>query len=203
SPRQSSSEPETDPFSSLTQSSREALEAGALGLGVCQGIIQSHGGEIRFRTAAGTARFEIDLPLSGAQTGDAAAPATLAHSSLTLMLVDPDLSGQRALMKALSGRGHRIVPSRQEEAADLAQRMRFDAVFWALRPNSGSLRHDASLQERVRTHIHAFVLVADAYDAELARSLEHSGQFLLARPVEDAQLDRVLQRVESLAHSRS
>ena len=42
---------------------------GAVGLGVCQGIIQSHGGEIRFRSGSGSdairmARFEIDLPIA-------------------------------------------------------------------------------------------------------------------------------------------
>ncbi len=102
-------------------------------------------------------------------------------------------------MKALSSRGHRVVPSPAEEAADLAQRMKFDGAFWGLRP--GGVR-GADYQERTRSHVPVFVLVSDVYDAEVARSLEHGGGFLIARPVEDKPLDRVLHKIAALSHSR-
>jgi CheY-like chemotaxis protein len=187
-----------DPFTSVPG------ESSALGLGVCQGIIHSHGGEIRFRSRPGSAQFEVDLPLARAATGDSAPEDTrAATSSLTLMLVDPDAAGQRQMMKVLSGRGHRVVPAGLDEAADLSQRLKFDAVFWALRPGGGtSVRHSVDSQERVREHVPGFVLVSDAYDAELARSLETGGGFLIARPIQESQLIHVLQKIELMNHSR-
>ena len=50
-------DPNADPFSSAS-----ILEGGSLGLNVCQGIIRSHGGEIRFRSRGASATFEIELP---------------------------------------------------------------------------------------------------------------------------------------------
>jgi signal transduction histidine kinase len=182
---------------------------GALGLGVCQGIIQSHGGEIRFRSGAGSdalrmARFEIDLPIAREMAHDAGANGTRDGSdkvrsrkpaqSLTVLLVDPDLVGQRQLLGLLSGRGHRVVPAPMEEAADLTQRVRFDAVFWAVRP---SVSGASDYQEKIRGHVTSFVLVSDGYDAELAGSLESSGGFLLSRPVGDADLDRILRQMDA------
>jgi len=84
-------------------------ETEAVGLAVCQGIIQSHGGAIRFRTRSGSARFEIDLPLAPAAGEDAdSRDGARASSLLTLLLVDSDAPGQRQLTKALSGGGHRV-----------------------------------------------------------------------------------------------
>lgn len=176
---------------------------GALGLGVCQGIIQGHGGEIRFRSGSKSdairmARFEIDLPISRESAHEARheAPRVARKPSavLTMLLVDPDPGSQRQMLGLLSGRGHRVVPAPMEEAADLAQRVRFDAVFWAVRP---SVPGASDYQEKIRAHVSSFVLVSDAYDAELAGSLESSGGFLLTRPVQEGDLDRVLKQMDA------
>jgi CheY-like chemotaxis protein len=122
---------------------------------------------------------------------------------LTLLLVDSDAPGQRQLTKALSGGGHRVVPTTVEEAADLCQRLRFDAVFWALRAGGpASARHGMDFQERVRAHVPVFVLVSNAYDPDLARSIEGGGGFLIARPIQESQLNGVLKKIEALSHSR-
>ena len=171
-----------------------SLEIGTLGLGVCQGIVHSHGGEMRFHDRSGTARFEVELPLAEPEETPAPGDARKAGTSLTLLLVDPDQGAQRQLLASLSARGHRIVPVVAEEAADVAQRMRFDAVLWAMHP-SGPRWSES--QERIRSRVPFFVLVSDGYDAELARSLEASGGFLLARPIQDADLEWVLKQIES------
>jgi CheY-like chemotaxis protein len=153
---------------------------------------------MRFHDRSGTARFEVELPLIDAEEnsdlGDSRKPA----ASLTLLLVDSEPGSQRQLLGLLSARGHRIVPAPSEEAADLAQRLRFDSVIWAMHP-SGPRWSDS--QERIRSHVPFFVLVSDGYDAELARSLESSGGFLLARPIQDADLEWVLKQIESRAAS--
>jgi signal transduction histidine kinase len=176
-----------------------SAENGALGLGVCQGIIQSHGGEIRFGVAGGTARFEIDLPIAREAEPSAPAPPRKPASTLTLLLVDPDSGAQRQLIGLLSARGHRVVPAPMEEAADLAHRVRFDAVFWAM---GGSTLRSGEFQERVRSHVPVMVLLSDGYDAELARSLEAGGSFLLARPVREAELQTVLSQIEARSSTR-
>jgi DNA-binding response OmpR family regulator len=119
---------------------------------------------------------------------------------LTLLLVDSDAAARHQLLGMLSARGHRVIPVPAEQAADLAPRMRFDAVFWAVR--SGGPKW-SDQQDRIRPAVPAFVLVSDGYNRDLASSLEDSGGFLLARPLQAAELDRVLEAVEARAGLRA
>ena len=171
------------------------LGGGALGLSVCQGIVRSHGGEVRFRSRSGSARFEVELPLTQ-ETAEAPAPAEprKASRSLTVMVVDTDPAAQKYLLGLLSARGHRVVPVSSQEAPDLAQRLRFDAVFWSLHHGSGNW---TDAYESLRSHVPLFVLVGDGYDADLARHLEQNQGFLLSRPVQEGELDRVLAQAET------
>ena len=162
---------------------------------MCLGILRNHGGDARLRRRPGLFGFEIELPLAppesaeparrGGETGQTA-------RALTLMLVDPDTSAQRELVAALGSQGHRVVPSAAEAAGDIVQRLRFDAVLWAISAgrNSWSEFHD-----RFRGSIPAFVLISDSYDYELAGSLGPRGGFLLARPVQDHKLTEILREI--------
>lgn len=171
-----------------------SIESGALGLGVCQGILQSHGGEFRFSMRSGMARFEVELPAARRGERDLGSEVRKAAGSLTLMLVDPEAGGQRQILALLGARGHRVVPVPAEEAVDLSQRLRFDAVLWAMRP-SGSRWSD--FYQKIHDYVPVFILLIDGYDAELARSMESAGGFLLSRPIEVSELDRVLKYIES------
>jgi K+-sensing histidine kinase KdpD len=186
-------EAEPDPFSDPA-----SPEAKTLGLEVCQGILHNHGGKIRFRRRSGYCAFEAELPVveeteeEAASSGAAPRPVR----PLTLLLVDSDTDAQRQLLALVGERGHRVVPVAAAGAVDLAQRLRFDAAFWAVRAGSSGW---SEFHERVRASIPAFVLISDAYDQDLARSLEESGGFLLARPVQDAALDRILREIDARA----
>ena len=177
-------------------------ESGASGLGVCRGIIQGHGGEIRFRTRSGNARFEVELPL--AYDAEDAIPAI--DSAKISGTADRHASWIRTprvwawqLLALLGARGHRVtVPAAAVEAVDIAQRLRFDAVLWAIRP--GAARW-SDFQEKLRSAVPVFVLISDGYDAELAHSLEGNGGFLLCRPIKESELDEVLRRIEARAGS--
>jgi CheY-like chemotaxis protein len=183
-PAEDSTEP--DPFSES-----RPPEMDALGMGVCQSIIRSHGGEIRFRARPGGGQFEVDLPPAGsAPRPDSGGPQ--GARMLTLLLVDPDAGAQRQLVAQLGARGHRVVPVAAEAAADLVQRLRFDAVLWAVRTAAGPWNE---FHDKVRAAVPAFVLLSDGYNRELAQGMEESGIFLLARPVQDADLDRVLEGI--------
>jgi signal transduction histidine kinase len=179
----------------------ESGTAGALSLGVCRSIVLNHGGGMRFSRRAGLACFEVELPVvmrseASIDSRNAGKP----ERALTIMLVDPDTGQQRQLLGLLSMRGHRVVPVAPEEAADVAQRLRFDAVLWAMRMSgAGGGAKWSELQERARASIAAFVLVSDGYDAELARSIEQGGSFLLGRPIQEAELDRILRQIDARA----
>jgi signal transduction histidine kinase len=170
-------------------------EGSATGLGVCQGIVRSHGGEIRFQVRAGSARFEVDLPIAGSATQSVSISARPSRP-LTLLLVEPDSGAQRQLFSQLGVRGHRVVPSGLEQAGDLVQRLRFDAVLWTVRSSGGRW---SDFRERAGSAISTFVLISDAYDKELARSLEESGGFLLAQPIDESELDRILGEIAARA----
>jgi signal transduction histidine kinase/CheY-like chemotaxis protein len=174
-------------------------DSGALSLGVCRTIVHNHGGLMRFSTRAGLATFEVELPVD-LRTEDPSASRNAAKSerALTIMLVDPDPGPQRQLLGLLSVRGHRVVPVAPEEAAEVAQRLRFDAVFWAMRLTAagGGVKW-SEFRERARSSIATFVLVSDGYDIELARSIEEGGSFLLGRPIQQSELDRILRHAET------
>ncbi len=183
-------DPNADPFSSAS-----ILEGGSLGLNVCQGIIRSHGGEIRFRSRGASATFEIELPQASAEAEkSSAADHRKPPRPLTVMLVDPDPGAQRNLLALLAARGHRGVPVAPKEAVDLVERLRFDAVFWSLHPAS---RNWAESYDALRAQTPVFVLVSDGWDPELARRLEQNRDFLLPRPIQEGELDRILSGAEN------
>ena len=183
---------------------REAAAEGGdpLGLDVCRGVAATHGGEIRLVSRSTSAGFEVDLPLlsagtsgstQGSESRAAAAPRKSARS-MTLLVVDSDAAARGQLLGMLAARGHRVIPAPAEQAADLAPRMRFDAVFWAVRTGGPKW---SDRQDRIRPAIPAFVLVSDGFHRDLASSLEDNGGFLLARPLQESELDRVLEAVEA------
>jgi signal transduction histidine kinase len=187
---------DVDPFSESRIS-----DAGALSLGVCRSIVNNQGGAMRFSIRGGLAYFDVELPVVPTETPKDSTAAGKPERALTILLVDPDPGPQRQLLGLLSLRGHRVVPASEEEAADLAQRLRFDAVLWAMRLSSSGSSKWSEFQERSRASITGFVLMIDGYDAELARSIEEGGNFLLGRPVQEADLDRILAQIEARAQS--
>ena len=175
-------------------------EAGESTLEVCRVIVQNLGGEFRVRRQSGGMSFDVDLPIApGADLRSAQSRPAAARRVLTFMLVDNDAGVQHQLLGLLSARGHRVVPARAEEVFDLAHRLRFDGVVWMLRPGGPKW---GDFQERLRDSIPSVVLVSDGYDSDLASSLQGTGGYLLRRPLQEPDMDRVLAAVESRAAAR-
>jgi hypothetical protein len=172
-------------------------EAGESTLEVCRVIVQNLGGDLRVRRQSGGMTFDVDLPIApGADLRSAMSSPAAVRRVLTFMLVDNDAGVQHQLVGLLSARGHRVVPARAEEVFDLAHRLRFDGVVWMLRPGGPKW---GDFQERLRDSIPSVVLVSDGYDADLASSLQETSGYLLRRPLQEPDLDRVLAAVESRA----
>jgi signal transduction histidine kinase/CheY-like chemotaxis protein len=169
--------------------------SGALGLGVCRGIVESHGGEFRLvRTSPTQARFDIELPtVDGRRAGGGPGLGDSARQ-LTVLVVEPDASVQRQLVQLLGNRGDRVVPvASAEEGADVAQRMRFDMVICAVRlPGLNWVE----LSERVRNLVGGFVLLTDALSSEVGRAFRNNEGFVLNKPIDEAELQRICRAVE-------
>ena len=179
----------SDPF----EPTRE--KGGSLSLAVCRGIVQNHGGDVRFvRTSPTQARFDVELPfLETATTSPGAPPQAVRTRPLTVLLVGSDAPEHRELIRMLSESGDRAVPvGSAEEAIDLSERMRFDAVICAMRlPGLGWM----DLLERLRGKVGEFIVLASSRKPDVARALRGSVK-LLTVPLQKAELDRVLASAE-------
>jgi len=168
--------------------------SGALGLGVCRGIVESHGGEFRIvHTSPTQARFDIELPLaSGRRAG--AADIGEPTRQLTVLVVEPDVKAQRQLVQLLGNRGDRVVPvSNAEEAADVVERLRFDMAICAVRlPGVNWME----FSERVRHRVGGFVLLRDALNGDTGRAFPGSEGLVLSRPIDETELYRICRTVE-------
>lgn len=168
-------------------------------LGVARSIIGGHGGEVRLvKTPNGAGRFELELPGNARERNvPNAAPraATGPPSTITVLVIEPDEAGQRQLLTLLSVRGCRAVPVNDADTGlEIAQRLRFDFVFCSV--HSQGLNW-VELSERLQGRAGAFVLLSDGYDPELAADFEGEGRFVLAKPVQETELDQVLAIGES------
>jgi signal transduction histidine kinase/CheY-like chemotaxis protein len=170
--------------------------SGALGLGVCRGIVESHGGDFRLvRTSPAMARFDIELPVIEArQTGPGTSELSEAIRQLTVLVVEPDTKVQRQLVQILGTRGDRVVPvSSAEEGLDIVERLRFDMVICAVRlPGLNWV----AFCERVRLRVGGFVLLTDAYNSEVGRAFRDSEGYVLTKPVDETDLHRICRAVE-------
>ena len=111
---------------------------------------------------------------------------------LTAILIEPDAAEQRRLLSMLSARGHRIVPADgAEEAADMVQRMPFDAVFCSIRLPGLSW---IEFFKRVRRRVPGFILLTESTDNDTGGLLEDGAGFILRKPLEENELDAVLAR---------
>ncbi|HYL76264.1 MAG TPA: GAF domain-containing protein [Bryobacteraceae bacterium] len=168
----------------------------ALGLGVCRGIVQSHGGEFRMvRTSLTQARFDVELPL--VESYAANVELHQGTRQMTVLIVEPDTKVQRQLVQLLGHRGDRVVPvTSAEEAGDLAQRVRFDMVICAVRlPGLNWVE----LFERVRHQVGGFVLLTDGFDIQSERAFQGNEGLVLKKPLDEAEVHRICRMVEDRA----
>jgi len=180
-----------DPFSR-----RPDEGAGGTGLGVCRSLITGHGGEIRLvQPTTADPVFQIELPCSREKPGGTA-PENGRNGShlMTALIIEPAEVIQIQLRSLLVGRGYRVVPVKNaDEGLDLAQRLRFDAVFCSVHAPGLNWVETA---EQLKGRVGGFVLLSDSYDAELAADFEGEGRFVLPKPVDEKQLDHVLDALQ-------
>jgi CheY-like chemotaxis protein len=149
-------------------------------------------------------RFEVELPVSVKERQVTVAPANLpARDSgrrMTALVIDAEDASQRQLLGLLSARGFRVVPvDNADTGLELAHRMRFDAAFCSV--HAPGLNW-VELSERMQSRVIGFILLSDGYNSELSSDFEGEGRFVVAKPVQEADLDRVLRAMDAPVPSR-
>jgi GAF domain-containing protein/CheY-like chemotaxis protein len=174
-------------------------------LGVTRSVVAGHGGEVRLIDKSNAdPHFEVELPIS---IKDRSAPASSSAGStvefsrrMTALVIEPDEAAQRQLLGLLSTRGYRVVPvTNSDNGLELAQRMRFDAAFCSVHADGLNW---VELSERMHSRVGGFILLSDGYDAELSSDFEGDGRFVLPKPVQEAELERVLRSIDRLASAK-
>jgi len=173
-------------------------------LGVTRSVIAGHGGEIRLiEKPNAEPRFEVELPVAAKDRLGGASQASAPEQTgrrMTALVIEPDEAIQRQLLALLSTRGYRVVPVTHADAGlELAHRMRFDAAFCSV--HAPGLNW-VELAERMHSRVGGFILLSESYDAELSADFEGDGQYVLPKPLQDSELDRVLRSIEAVPVSK-
>jgi signal transduction histidine kinase/CheY-like chemotaxis protein len=178
----------------------------ALGLAICRGLLQSHGGEIRFLTLrSGRFRYEVELPsLSSNLSEDLekGLDASPSKGQITALLVEPDFHAQRRMLAVFSELNHRLIPvGNIEEAADLADKVRFDVVLATTRPEGGTW---AELFHRVHHRTPHFALMTESAEEPTAADLlDGASSSMLRKPIEENDVRALLNRLQQTNHASS
>jgi GAF domain-containing protein len=189
-------------FTAPPESSK--VEETASVLGLARSVMAGHGGEVRLILKNNQdPRFEVELP---AATRDRAAAPTAGPQGdssriLTTLVIEPDEAAQRHLLGLLSARACRVVPvGHSDTGLELAQRMKFDAAFCSV--HAPGLNW-VELSERMQSRVGGFILLSDSYDADLSADFEGDGRFVLPKPVQELELERVLRSIDRHAAARA
>ncbi|HLY19050.1 MAG TPA: GAF domain-containing protein [Bryobacteraceae bacterium] len=170
---------------------------GGAGLAICRSLITGHGGEIRLvQQAAADPTFQVALPCAVRErtSGAAAENGRESGQTLTALVIEPAEATQMQLRGLLAVRGYRVVPvNSSDEGLDLAQRLRFDVIFCSA--HAPGLNW-VETSEQLKPRVGGFVLLSDAFNAELAADFAGDRRFVLAKPVDEKQLDRVLEAIQ-------
>lgn len=176
-------------------------EVGALGLGVCRGIVQGNGGELGLERARdGRWRIEVSLPSAfsgepGAQAAGQARPAR----PFTALLLEPEIAVQRRLVSVWAAHGHRAMPvANESEAIELLGRIRVDVVFCAVRVGQMSW---VEIFDHIRDRAPAFVLLSEGMGSDEAALFPEQDGMLLRKPVDAGEVGRLVERIAAVVES--
>lgn len=179
------------------------FSSAALGLAITRGLLQSYGGELSFATIRpGRYRYDVELPSLSANPSEefaAELPYASQRTTLTALLVEPDIQTQRRLLAIFGELNHRLIPvTNIEDAADLAEKLRFDIVLSSSRPEGGTW---AELFQRIHHRCSHFALLSEDAGSEPADLLEGPASTLLRKPIEEEAIHHFLSQFQKGAKS--
>jgi signal transduction histidine kinase len=172
-----------------------------LGLSLCRGIVEEHGGTINLESEPGRGtKFDITLPVTvrPASTDTPSATDTAPPvGAKTILVVDDERDLGEILVKALEREGHRVEVA--GDGADALRRLEqhgYDLVVSDTKmPVMDGVELFYEIERRFpRLSKRIILLTGDVLDAEKRRFLESSGAPFLTKPFDLGEVRRVVRR---------
>jgi signal transduction histidine kinase/CheY-like chemotaxis protein len=190
-----------DPFFQVGHSLRQRTGGLGLGLAICKGITEAHGGTLTAASAGlgkGTT-FRLELATVAEPhtevrpTTDAEIPAR--REGLRLLLVEDHDDTREVLARLLSRRGYHVEAARNAwEARSLSSEKTFDLLVSDIAlPDSTGCELLAELS--AKHGLRGIAMSGFGSDADLAQSKEAGFLEHLVKPIDTKALDAVIQRV--------
>jgi signal transduction histidine kinase len=172
-----------------------------LGLSLCQGIIEEHGGTIRVVSKPRHgATFVIELPVVTPPTASAIprpAESLPAVNPKTILVVDDEPDIAATLAEMLQGAGHRVeVATDGQMALEMLQRRGYDLIVTDTKmPVLDGLEFYGELERRFPQLRHRVIFVTgDVLDQDKRNVLAATGALCLAKPFDLDEVLRVVHR---------
>jgi two-component system NtrC family sensor kinase len=175
-----------------------------LGLSLCQGIIEGHGGLIQVTSAPGQGTtFRVELPVGSGpvrmSTPPEAEPCQPSRAQ-TILVVDDEPSVIRGLTRLLRRDGHTVdtAPNGRLALARLQERT-YDVILSDLRMPEldGSGLYQALAQQYPDLHQRFVFLTGDTVSSETMAFFAQTGVRWLTKPFRAAEVRRAIQQTMS------
>jgi CheY-like chemotaxis protein/two-component sensor histidine kinase len=173
-----------------------------LGLSLCHGVVESHGGTIGVRSRPGEgAVFRIELPVTPPPApggNDGAAESVAPATGRTVLVVDDEVEVARLLAEMLSADGHRVETAANGAAAlDKLRERAYDLILSDLRMPEldGPGLYRALEGDRRQLQRRMIFLTGDTLGPETREFLERSGAPSVSKPFALQEVRRAVQHV--------
>jgi len=180
---------------------KPAGEGTGLGLSLCRGIVEEHGGVITVESEPGRGTtFAITLPVlpqpaDGSRTAVVEAPAPV--GSKAILVVDDERDLAEVLVEELEGDGHQVeIASNGADALQRLERQAFDLVVSDTKmPLMDGIDLYREIERRFPALQRRIIFVTgDVLDPEKHRILESTGAPFLTKPFDLGDVRRVVRR---------
>jgi signal transduction histidine kinase/sensor domain CHASE-containing protein/ActR/RegA family two-component response regulator len=172
-----------------------------LGLSLCQGIIDSHGGQLRVESRPGQgAVFRIELPVTAIATSSVKATepeVDVPVAGKALLIVDDEVGTTKALVRLFSRDGHHPdTASNGLEALDKLRVQSYDLILCDIRMPEldGPSLYRTLASERPHLTRHFIFLTGDTLSPEAKTFLDEARVPYLAKPFRAAEIRRLVEQ---------
>jgi len=185
-------------FEPFEQGGEPRRRAGlGLGLAICKGIVDAHGGNISVRNAPGAgARFEVVLSTvpAPASAPQIAKPARAADGKPRLLIVEDHPDSAAAIEEALRMLGYTVTVADSVESALGLPDSGFDIVISDIGLPDGT-GHDLMRALRAERPVKGIALSGYGSERDIRKSKEAGFECHLTKPIDVSQLVHAIERV--------